>query len=55
MMLDSMFQFFSYKDANLSVKKLKQNPNGKDLGTLEPILTKIIFTRDKKSIFLQNF
>jgi anaerobic selenocysteine-containing dehydrogenase len=48
MMLDSMFQFSSYKDANLSVKKLKENPNGIDLGALQPLLTKRIFTPDKK-------
>ena len=48
MMLDSMFQFSSYKDANLSVKKLKENPSGIDLGALQPLLTKRIFTPDKK-------
>ena len=47
-MLDSMFQFSSYKDANLSVKKLKDNPSGIDLGALQPHLTKRIFTTDKK-------
>ena len=47
-MLDSMFQFSSYKDANLSVKKLKDNPSGIDLGALQPHLTKRIFTPDKK-------
>ena len=47
-MLDSMFQFSSYKDANLSVKKLKDNPSGLDLGALQPHLTKRIFTTDKK-------
>jgi anaerobic selenocysteine-containing dehydrogenase len=46
--LDSMFQFSSYKDANLSVKKLKDNPSGIDLGALQPHLTKRIFTTDKK-------
>ncbi len=48
MMLDGMFQFSSYKDANLSVKKLKENPSGIDLGALQPLLTKRIFTPDKK-------
>ena len=47
-MLDSMFQFSSYKDANLSVKKLRDNPSGIDLGALQPHLTKRIFTPDKK-------
>ena len=47
-MLDSMFQFSSYKDANLSVKKLRDNPSGIDLGALQPHLTKRIFTTDKK-------
>jgi anaerobic selenocysteine-containing dehydrogenase len=48
MMLDNMFKFSSYKDANLSVKKLKENPSGIDLGALQPLLTKRIFTQDKK-------
>ena len=48
MMLDNMFKFSSYKAANLSVKKLKENPSGIDLGALQPLLTKRIFTQDKK-------
>ncbi len=48
MMLDHMFKFSPYKEANLSVKKLKDNPHGIDLGALQPLLTKRIFTLDKK-------
>jgi anaerobic selenocysteine-containing dehydrogenase len=48
MMLDNMFQYSSYKEANLSVNKLKENPNGIDLGSLQPLLIKRIFTVDKK-------
>ena len=48
MMLDNMFQYSPYKDANLSVDKLKENPNGIDLGSLQPLLIKRIFTVDKK-------
>ena len=48
MMLDGMFQFSPYKEANLSINKLKENPNGIDLGALQPLLTKRIFTEDKK-------
>jgi len=48
MMLDNMFKFSPYKAANLSVKKLKENPSGIDLGALQPLLTKRIFTQDKK-------
>jgi len=47
-MLDNMFQYSSYKEANLSVNKLKENPNGIDLGSLQPLLIKRIFTVDKK-------
>ena len=43
-----MFKFSPYKEANLSVKKLKENPHGIDLGALQPLLTKRIFTLDKK-------
>ena len=48
MMLDNMFQDSPYKEANLSVNKLKENPNGIDLGSLQPLLIKRIFTVDKK-------
>ena len=48
MMLDHMFQFSPYNEENLSVKKLRENPNGIDLGALQPLLTKRIFTLDKK-------
>lgn len=48
MMLDNMFQYSTYKEANLSVNKLKENPNGIDLGSLQPLLIKRIFTVDKK-------
>jgi len=48
MMLDNMFQYSPYKEANLSVNKLKENPNGIDLGSLKPLLIKRIFTVDKK-------
>ena len=48
MMLDNMFQYSPYKEANLSVNKLKENPNGIDLGSLQPLLIKRIFTVDKK-------
>ena len=48
MMLDNMFQYSPYKEANLSVNKLKENPNGIDLGSLQPLLIKRIFTIDKK-------
>jgi len=48
MILDNMFQYSPYKEANLSVNKLKENPNGIDLGSLKPLLIKRIFTVDKK-------
>ena len=48
MMLDNMFQYSPYKEANLSVNKLKENPSGIDLGSLQPLLIKRIFTIDKK-------
>ena len=48
MMLDNMFQYSPYKEANLSVNKLKENPSGIDLGSLQPLLIKRIFTVDKK-------
>ncbi len=48
MMLDHMFQFSPYNEENLSVKKLREYPNGIDLGALQPLLTKRIFTLDKK-------
>jgi len=46
-MLDYMLQFSPYKSEELSVKKLKDNPNGIDFGLLKPCLTKRIFTKDK--------
>lgn len=48
MMLDHMFKFSPYNEENLSVKKLREHPNGIDLGALQPLLTKRIFTLDKK-------
>ena len=48
MMLDHMFKFSPYNEENLSVKKLRKHPNGIDLGALQPLLTKRIFTLDKK-------
>lgn len=59
MMLDGMLKYSPYKDANLSIKKLKENPNGIDLGALKPILKERIFTDDKKinlapSIFVED-
>ena len=48
MMLDHMFKFSPYYEENLSVKKLREHPNGIDLGALQPLLTKRIFTLDKK-------
>lgn len=48
MMLDGMLKYSPYKDANLSIKKLKENPNGIDLGALQALLTERIFTEDKK-------
>ncbi|MDG1509183.1 MAG: molybdopterin-dependent oxidoreductase [Flavobacteriaceae bacterium] len=48
MMLDNMFQYSPYKEANLSLNKLKENPNGIDLGSLQPLLINRIFTVDKK-------
>ena len=47
-MLDYMLQFSPYKNENLSIKKLKDNPNGIDFGKLKPCLTKRIFSSDKK-------
>lgn len=48
MILDHMFKFSPYNEENLSVKKLREHPNGIDLGALQPLLTKRIFTLDKK-------
>jgi anaerobic selenocysteine-containing dehydrogenase len=48
MMLDFMLQYSPYKSSQLSVKKIKNNPNGIDFGALKPCLTNRIFTEDKK-------
>lgn len=47
-MLDNMLLYSPYKSEKLSIKKLKENPNGIDLGVLKPCLTKRIFSEDKK-------
>jgi len=48
MILDYMLQNGPYKDENISVKTLKENPHGIDLGPLKPCLPKRLFTKDKK-------
>ena len=48
MMLDFLMQNGPYKEKNLSVKKLKENPHGIDLGALQTCLPKRLFTKDKK-------
>lgn len=47
-MLDNMLLYSPYKSEKLSINKLKENPNGIDLGVLKPCLTKRIFSEDKK-------
>jgi len=48
MMLDYLFSNSPYKDQKISVKKLKENPHGIDLGELKPCLPERLFTKDKK-------
>ncbi|MCF6223977.1 MAG: molybdopterin-dependent oxidoreductase [Flavobacteriaceae bacterium] len=47
-MIDYMLQKGPYKDKGLSVKKLKENPHGIDLGELKSCLPERLFTKDKK-------
>lgn len=47
-MLDNMLLYSPYKSEKLSINKLKENPNGIDLGVLKPCLIKRIFSEDKK-------
>ncbi len=59
MMLNYMMQKGPYKDKNISVKTLKDNPHGIDLGALQPSLPQRLFTKDKKidlapSIFIND-
>ena len=58
-MLDFMLKSGPYKDKNLSMKTLIENPHGIDLGALQPSLPNRLFTKDKKidlapSIFLKD-
>ncbi len=58
-MLDFMLKSGPYKDKNLSMKTLIENPHGIDLGTLQPSLPSRLFTKDKKielapTIFLED-
>jgi anaerobic selenocysteine-containing dehydrogenase len=48
MMLDGMLKYSPYKEANLSVEKLKENPHGIDFGPLKPVLLERLFSKDKK-------
>ena len=48
MMLDFMMQNGPYKNKGISIKTLKENPHGIDLGTLQPCLPNRLFTKDKK-------
>ncbi|MCF6298211.1 MAG: molybdopterin oxidoreductase family protein, partial [Flavobacteriaceae bacterium] len=48
MMIDYMLQKGPYKDKGLSVKMLKENPHGIDLGELKSCLPERLFTKDKK-------
>ena len=46
--LDFMMQSGPYKDKGISIKTLKENPHGIDLGALKPGLPNRLFTKDKK-------
>ena len=48
MMLDHMLQFSPYKDKNISVKTLKENPHGIDFGPLRSSLPERLFTQSQK-------
>jgi len=48
MVLDYMLRKGPYKDQKISVKTLKDNPHGIDLGDLQPSLPHRLFTKDKK-------
>ena len=48
MMLDHMLQFSPYKDKNISVKTLKENPHGIDFGALKSCLPERLFTKSHK-------
>jgi anaerobic selenocysteine-containing dehydrogenase len=48
MMLDYLFGTSPYKVQEITVKKLKENPHGIDLGALKPCLPERLFTKDKK-------
>lgn len=48
MMLDYMLQNGPYKKLGISVKKLRENPHGIDLGALQSCLPHRLFTKDKK-------
>ncbi len=48
MMLDYLFGNSPYKDQDITVKKLKENPHGIDLGALKSCLPERLFTKDKK-------
>jgi len=47
-MLDFMLKSGPYKDKNLSMKTLIENPHGIDLGALQASLPNRLFTKDKK-------
>ncbi len=48
MILDYMMQNGPYKEKEISIKKLKENPHGIDLGALQSCLPHLLFTKDKK-------
>ena len=59
MMLDYLMQKGPYKHKHISVKTLKENPHGIDLGPLQPCLPERLFTVDRKinlapSIFVND-
>ncbi len=47
-MIDAGLRYGPYGKTGLSIEKLKENPSGVDLGALQPVLPKRIFTKDKK-------
>jgi len=47
-MLEGMLQYSPYKKQKISIKKLKENPNGIDFGALKPCLINRLYSEDKK-------
>jgi len=48
MMLDHLLQYSPYKDKNISIKMLRENPHGIDFGPLQSCLPNRLFTNSKK-------